>query len=394
MNRREEIAYLRQAALEGQREAQYDLACAYADGNGVPKNQRTAFRWFLKAAELEDAEAMTAVGYCLLNGEGVDPDEDQAVAWLRRAKEAGSADADRYLTGCLIYGQGMPQDLAKGMAEAERLFGLTRDPEYAYLLACAYGDLHEDSAGAREWHAQAAELGHDESMVWMGYYCRFGIGMPRSLKRAFEWYKRAADAGNDAGMENLAVCYQHGEGVVQDLERAYEYRNQAAQLGHPVSKRWLSKHLIHGVGVDPDPVQGVIMLEELAQSDGTACMMLGELFYYGEGVDTDLERAIGWFEKAADAQVPEAWTFLGTLAWHGEGQAKDPAKAERYYELAADAGEPQAIFNLSYLFDERGESEKALASLEKAAAMGHGAAACQLAKRSITGLGMPKDAVR
>ncbi|MDF1837928.1 MAG: tetratricopeptide repeat protein, partial [Planctomycetota bacterium] len=394
LNRREEIAYLRAAAFDGQREAQYDLACAYAEGNGVPKNQRTAFRWFEKAADSGDGEAMTAVGYCYLNGEGADLDEDAAVKWLRRAKEAGSSDADRYLTGCMIYGQGMPQDLDLGVAKAEQLFDATQDAEYAYLLACAYSDLREDDAGAREWHTKAATLGHDESMVWMGYYCRFGIGMPRNLKHAFQWYKRAADAGNDAGMENLAVCYQHGEGVPQDLERAYDCRSQAASMGHPVSKRWLGKHLIHGAGVEPDPEKGIALLQELADTDGTACMMLGELYYYGEGIDSDLTQAVRWFEKAAEAQVPEAWTFLGTMAWHGEGQDKDAARAERLYRLAAEAGESQAVFNLSYLFDERGESAKALTSLEQAASMGHGGAACQLAKRSITGVGMPKNVER
>jgi TPR repeat protein len=391
LNRRDDITHLRAAAFDGQREAQYDLACAYAEGNGVPKNQRTAFRWFQKAAELGDGEAMTAVGYCYLNGEGMELDEDAAVHWLRRAKEEGSADADRYLTGCLIYGQGMDQNLDLGISQAEELFEATKDAEYAYLLACAYADLREDDAGAREWHAQAAALGHDESMVWMGYYCRFGIGMPRNLKHAFQWYKRAADAGNDAGMENLAVCYQHGEGVPQDLARAFDCRSQAASMGHPVSQRWLGKHLIHGAGVDADPEKGIALLKELADTDGTACMMLGELYYYGEGVDSDLPLATQWFEKAAAAQVPEAWTFLGTMAWHGEGQEKDPKRAEHLYKLAAEAGESQAVFNLSYLFDERGEADKALSSLEQAASMGHGGAACQLAKRSITGVGMPKD---
>ncbi len=394
LNRREEIAHLRAAALDGQRDAQYDLACAYAEGNGVPKNQRTAFRWFQKAADLGDGEAMTAVGYCYLNGEGVEQDEDAAVLWLRRAEAEGSKDADRYLTGCMIYGQGMPQNLELGITQAEQLFSETHDPEYAYLLACAFTDLCEDEAGAREWHTQAATHGHDESMVWMGYYCRFGIGMPRSLKQAFQWYKRAADAGNDAGMENLAVCYQHGEGVPQDLELAFECRSKAASMGHPVSKRWLGKHLIHGVGVEADPEKGLALLEELSESDGTACMMLGEIFYYGEGVESNLSVATKWFEKAGEAQVPEAWTFLGTLAWHGEGQDKDPERAEHLYRLAAEAGEAQAVFNLSFLFAEKGDQEKALNSLEQAASMGHGGAACQLAKRSITGVGMPKDAVR
>ena len=383
MSRREEILQLRQAALEGASQAQFDLACAYSDGNGVPKNPRTAFRWFLKAAEGGEAEAMTAVGYCFLNGEGIDQDEDQAVAWLRKAKQAGSSDADRYLIGCRIYGQGMEQDLQGGLEEAERLFSITGDQEFAYLLACAYADLIKNDDQALAWHTKAAELGHDESMVWLGYFHRFGIGVNRDLKQAFHWYQRAAEAGNDAGMENLAVCYQHGEGVAQDLEAAYGYRLQAANLGHAVSKRWLGKHLIHGAGVDADPIRGIVMLEELALEDPAACMMLGEVYYYGEGVEADVEQATRWFEKAAAAEWAEAFTFLGTMAWYGEGVPKDHDRAEGLYRRAAELGEPQALYNLAYLLDERGDFEAAHGCLEQAAKAGHGPSACVLAQRCL-----------
>ena len=72
MTRRDEIQRLRSAALEGSVDAQYDLACAYAEGDGVPRSQSTAYRWFEKAAGQGDAESMTAAGYCLLNGDGVE----------------------------------------------------------------------------------------------------------------------------------------------------------------------------------------------------------------------------------------------------------------------------------------------------------------------------------
>ncbi|MEZ6020191.1 MAG: SEL1-like repeat protein [Planctomycetota bacterium] len=305
MSRREEIAEIRQAAFDGVPDAQYELGCAYAEGLGVPRNPRTALRWFLKSAEQGHAEAQTAVGYCYLNGEGTAGDDDQAVLWLRRALESGSTDARRYLTGCRIYGQGMPAEFEAGLAEAEELFASTEDPEYAYLLACAWSDLRDDESRAQSWHERAAALGHDESMVWMGYYHRYGIGVPRDLKLAFEWYQRAAEAGNEAGLENIAVCYQHGEGVPQDLELAYDYRRQAAERGFSVSRRWLGKHLIHGAGVAADPARGISMLEALADEDAAACMMLGEVYYYGEGVDSDLDRATHWFERAAQGTCPK-----------------------------------------------------------------------------------------
>ena len=63
-----DLTILRARALEGNADAQFDLALCYADGDGVHASPETAFRWLLKAAEADHLEAMGAVGRCYLDG--------------------------------------------------------------------------------------------------------------------------------------------------------------------------------------------------------------------------------------------------------------------------------------------------------------------------------------
>ncbi|NQV32346.1 MAG: sel1 repeat family protein, partial [Phycisphaeraceae bacterium] len=65
------------------------------------RNRKTAFSWYLKAAQQGDMEAQTLVGQCLLNGEGTDPDKSQAIEWLNMAVDQGNEEAIELLNSLL-----------------------------------------------------------------------------------------------------------------------------------------------------------------------------------------------------------------------------------------------------------------------------------------------------
>ena len=402
MSRREEISWLRRAAQNGEVDAQFDLACAYADGDGVPQNPRTAFRWFRKAAEQGDREAMTAIGYCLLNGEGVDADHGAAVDWFKKSIELGDRDAPLYMASCLIYGEGVPKDVSAGLLMARQNWEASEDPQYAYLIARAHEEQLNDDVSARRWHRLAADRGDDEAMLSLGDMHRFGLGGPRSLTTAFGWYRASADAGNLEGLATLAYCYAVGEGVRADEGKAFELYEQAAKQGDEESRLSVAACYLHGSGVERDADRGIALLKELAVDSPMAAMRLAETFYDGELVPQDLEATVHWLREAASRDVPEAITFLGVLHWNGEGLPLDKQAARRMYQKAVAMEEPHALFNLGLAGgmdgpddvpdDEVGPIDWEL--LEKAAASGHGRAAVMLATRWIEGVDLTADPKR
>ena len=70
MSRKTEIRALREAAERGENEAMLELARAYDAGDGVPASPRSAYRWYLRAAETGHVDGMYATGLSLVEGDG------------------------------------------------------------------------------------------------------------------------------------------------------------------------------------------------------------------------------------------------------------------------------------------------------------------------------------
>lgn len=115
------------AAERGDREAQYQLALCYLNGNGVAQDIQEAVRWLSCAAEQGLAEAQDGLGVRFSVGDGVAQDDGEALKWFRRAAEQGYAVAQFNLA--LAYAQGRGAEV--NMIEA-----------YAWFCLCAeQGDV-------------------------------------------------------------------------------------------------------------------------------------------------------------------------------------------------------------------------------------------------------------
>ena len=59
----------------------------------MAKDEREAVKWYRKAADGGNADAMPNLGYMYEQGRGVPRDEAEAVKWYRKAADAGIAKA-------------------------------------------------------------------------------------------------------------------------------------------------------------------------------------------------------------------------------------------------------------------------------------------------------------
>ena len=69
----------------------------YKDGHGVPKDLAEAIKWYRKAAEAGNDDAMRAIGWRYEHGEGLPQDYAEARKWMQRAADAGNEDAKKWL---------------------------------------------------------------------------------------------------------------------------------------------------------------------------------------------------------------------------------------------------------------------------------------------------------
>ena len=64
-----------------------------AEGRGAPADPKAARIWFLRSAELCNADADVAAGEMLFNGRGGPPHKDVAMALFKRAASTGHPGA-------------------------------------------------------------------------------------------------------------------------------------------------------------------------------------------------------------------------------------------------------------------------------------------------------------
>jgi TPR repeat protein len=79
--------------------------------------------------------------------------------------------------------------------------------------------------------------------------------------------------------------------------------------------------------------------------------ILGILYYNGEGVAQDYEKALKWFQKGAHNGDTSSMSNLGSLYANGQGVAQDYAKARELFEKAAEQGEAIGMTNLGLLYE-------------------------------------------
>jgi len=88
---------VKQAAEQGDVQAQFKLGLMYDEGQGVAQDYVEAVKWYQKAAGQGDADAQFKFGVCYERGKGVTQDYAKAVEWYTKAAEQGHEDAQEML---------------------------------------------------------------------------------------------------------------------------------------------------------------------------------------------------------------------------------------------------------------------------------------------------------
>jgi TPR repeat protein len=148
-------------ALNGQAEAQHDLAALYSAGeNGVPQNFEKAAAWFEKAAHAGVANAAYNLGVLYHQGLGVVQSIETAMQWYSRAAELNHPEAQYNLGIAHIEGVGTTYDPALAVTYF-RQAAQGKIPEAAYNLGLILenGLIGEiDTEEAAYWYSKAAQM--------------------------------------------------------------------------------------------------------------------------------------------------------------------------------------------------------------------------------------------
>ena len=125
-----------------------------------------------------------------------------------------------------------------------------------------------------------------------------------------------AETGNARAQVLLGLAYEFGYGgLTRQADAALSWFMKAAEQGVPWAEAWAADFYFNGsMGTVRDVPRALALYRSAAnRGDGRAAFVVGQMYFYGDGVDTSLQEAAIWFRQAAAAS-PELSSRMAALA--------------------------------------------------------------------------------
>lgn len=196
----EAIDWYKKAAEQGHVDAMYELGYLHESDD-----QQKAFYWYNRAAQLGDCYAIAKVGDCYRWGKGVEKNEREAYKWY--LKVSNNEDFMDKIGDCYYWGIGVKQNYHKA-AEWYKKAAAANNHWASYRLGCCYyyGD------GVKKDYAKAVEIFNKESehyktKYWakyrLGCCYYYGNGAPVNYEIAEKLFRDASEGGVTPATEML-----------------------------------------------------------------------------------------------------------------------------------------------------------------------------------------------
>ena len=381
------FALLRKVAEQGDVKAQLELGNCYYNGNGVNKDEAEAEKWWRKAAEQGNKDAVEQfrklaeqgnvaaqynLGKCYYNGNGANKDEVEAAQWYRKAAEQGHADAQNSLGNCCYYGNGVNKDYAEAVKWYRKAAEQGNVAAQYNLGDCYYNGngVNENEAEAVKWLSKAAGRGNVKAQCRLGYCYYNGNGVNKNEAEAVKWYRKAAEQGH-AGAQRHLVNYDYtykqyymelgrryytGDGVSRDYAEAVKWFSKCVEIFESATERGDARArelanqtlgLIKEATKQRDKEARRRSIEQAAERGSAEDKYnIGNDYYNGNGVNKDYAEAIKWYRKAAEQGDVRSQLKLGECYYNGNGVNKDYAEAVKWWRRAAEQGNANAQLKL------------------------------------------------
>ncbi|MCM1541013.1 MAG: SEL1-like repeat protein [Blautia sp.] len=272
------------------------IADCHFYGYGVPKSHESAISKYEDAWQHGYVDAASDIGWIYAFGDITPNDERTAAKWFQRAADKGSA-AGKYFMGYFYdngYG-GLPQSqkLAHkylSEAAAEDNYSAVR-----YLLrARCFGDEAE-YVKILDKMTRMADEGKADVQYDLGISYLVGAGVEKDAYKAQELLQKSADAGNyEAILELGKQLVDYDSEFITDPEKGHKYLLAAAENGSADAMYELYRYYSYHEHNKPK----AIYWAERSVESGKNTFIRKDIadFYYNDGNITDYQKAIKYYE--------------------------------------------------------------------------------------------------
>lgn len=214
------------------------------------------------------------------------------------------------------------------------------------------------SASSFDKTAQLANNGDIKAQYELGNYYRSDKEGNKDYSKAIKWYLKAANQGDSLAQLKLAEMY-HYILPLRELNRieAIRWYQKAADQGLIEAQYNLGFIYYNGQGVKKNYNKAFEWyLKAAEQGDFKAQSNIGAMYRDGEGVSKNREKAIEWFEKSANQGYAAAQYQLALMYDFCYTLEPDFAKASKWYQQAAEQNYLPPYFICTYTISHSGEN--------------------------------------
>ena len=196
---------------------------------------------------------------------------------------------------------------------------------------------------------KAADAGSLDAMYDLADCYADGVGVGKNMELAIKWLTKAADLNHLKSQAGLGVMYMMGDKELgQDYALAEKYLSMAAERGFPKAQLALS-YLYRGM---QEYAKALAWANKCLDVEPEAGCVLGQIYDEGLGVEPDIRKAMGYYEKAADGGDADAQNILGNYYSSVERTEEelDLERAFNYYQKSAAQGHVYGTLNLGLCY--------------------------------------------
>ena len=345
------LDFLTQSATLGWQYAQYSLALAYEQGEGVKKDEIQAADWYIKAANQghshsvdhlvklalkkhkvaldwiisraekdTDKEIQYTLGLIYEQGRGVKRNVDKAAEYYIESDRQKHSDAASKLRNLSLKGCKHARDWVRNEAIGEN------GKEAQYTLGQIYEQgkgVAKDNLQASSWYMRAADQAYWDAFIALSNLALKGDHVAQA------WIKEKALEKNKEAQYALGQMFEQGKGVEQDVKKAAIYYIEALKQGKLQASDALMKLV----------AEGNIFVESMIRAEvkhrDTWCQYtLGRMYEEGIGVKQDKEKAIGYYLEAAKQGNKAAQYKLVGLLYYDKLEKNRIEVNKNYYQEA------------------------------------------------------------
>ncbi len=329
--------YFKKSADMGNTKAQIQLARMMRDGIATKKDVYGAVTLLQQAGQY-DVDALCELGYWYENGLGVACLIDEALKYYKQASDLGDYESKRKYEA--VYGKTpkgkLEQELEDLMENAK-----LGDVNAQYNLAMKYLEgkgVRKNLKKAIEWFTPAAKQKHLDSLFKLcDIYYRDAYGI-LDYQRAFKLCNILLEY--DLTKENrmrtygrLGYMYLYGKGVEHDFDKAIECYKESIKLGsvdsyYDLGRAFELKRYRH-----QNVPRAINLYEKGAALENVACLnRLAYIYFEGTIVPCDYKQGVIYAVKSHNLGSSSCHSLLAKAYWEGKGVEEDWSMARRYAE--------------------------------------------------------------